>query len=95
MTAGMRRVALAIASAALIVVAAPAHAQSKPVGKADVTKLPTINLDKRAPDKRELDKRNPDTRKACAEYGEGFVQVAGSATCVQVRGYVRMQGSAR
>jgi hypothetical protein len=33
--------------------------------------------------------------KPCAEYGAGFVQVAGSGTCVKIGGYVRMQGSAR
>ena len=29
--------------------------------------------------------------KPCAEYGEGYVRIEGSSTCVKVSGYVRFQ----
>jgi hypothetical protein len=31
----------------------------------------------------------------CAEYGAGFVQIEGTRSCVQMRGYLRIQGSTR
>ncbi|HWV52817.1 porin [Pseudorhodoplanes sp.] len=64
-----------------LVTAAPAFAQSKAPTKPKSEPAPKADPAKRA---------NP-----CAEYGAGFVQVEGTGTCVQVRGYVRMQGSVR
>ncbi len=75
----MRTIAIAVLIALLP--AAPALAQSKAVTKAKSDRTPKAEPAKRA---------NP-----CAEHGAGFVQVEGTGTCVQVRGYVRMQGSVR
>jgi hypothetical protein len=36
-----------------------------------------------------------DDAKACAAYGPGFVAVAGGTGCVQVSGYVRVEGAVR
>ncbi len=33
--------------------------------------------------------------KPCAEYGEGYVRLEGSSTCVKVSGYVRFQAGTR
>lgn len=77
------------AIAAVLIVSlpvAPALGQSKPAAgnpaaKAQPTPTPKAQTGTRA--------------KPCAEYGAGFVQVAGSETCMKIGGYVRMQGSAR
>ena len=36
--------------------------------------------------------RHPAKIKDCAQYGDGFVQIAGTDTCVKVGGYIRMEG---
>ena len=36
--------------------------------------------------------RHPAKVKACAQYGDGFVQIAGTETCVKVGGFIRMEG---
>jgi hypothetical protein len=59
----------------------PALAQTKPAAK------PKPEMQRSTEPKKAAD--------ACKEYGAGFVAVAGTGTCVQVRGYMRMQGSAR
>ena len=75
----MRAIATAILVALLP--AAFAFAQSKPATRPKPTPIPKAEPGKRG--------------SACAEHGAGFVQIEGTGTCVQVRGYVRMQGSAR
>lgn len=59
----------------------PALAQPKPAAK------PKSEAQRSTEPKRAVD--------ACKEFGAGFVAVAGTGTCVQVRGYMRLQGSTR
>lgn len=35
-------------------------------------------------------KASPPPANPCAQYGEGFVQVKGSTTCIKVGGYIRI-----
>ena len=55
-----------------------ALAQGKPAGK------PADPTAKRAPAK---------AAAPCAEYGAGFLQVAGTTTCVKIGGYMRMESA--
>jgi hypothetical protein len=73
--------AVAIAAALALLHAAPALAQTKPVAK------PKSDPSRQTEPKKAAD--------ACREFGAGFVAVQGTGTCVQVRGYLRLQGSAR
>lgn len=76
---GMR--AIAIAATIALLQATPAFAQSKPAAKPKADPLPKANPAK--------------TSKTCEEFGAGFTQIEGTKSCVQVRGYLRMQGSTR
>jgi hypothetical protein len=72
--------AVAIAAVLALLAAAPTVAQS------------TAAKPKAGP----VSKPEPKTRaNPCAQHGAGFVQVEGTGACVQVRGYLRMQGSTR
>jgi hypothetical protein len=72
---------VAIAAVLALLQAAPALAQTKPAAK---------------PKPGAVSKAEPKARaNPCAEHGAGFVQVEGTGSCVQVRGYLRMQGSVR
>lgn len=71
----------AVTAIVALLQAAPAIAQTKPSAK---------------PKADPAGKAEPKLRSnPCAEHGAGFVQVEGTGTCVQVRGYLRMQGSVR
>ncbi len=69
---------------------APALAQSKPP-----TGKPAAKAQAKAQPSATRKAQNGSRTNPCAEYGAGFVQVAGSGTCVKIGGYVRMQGSVR
>ena len=36
--------------------------------------------------------QHPAKIKDCAQYGEGFVKIAGTDTCVKIGGYLRIEG---
>jgi hypothetical protein len=59
----------------------PEPATGKPASKTQPVAIPSAQGHTRA--------------KACAEYGAGFVPIAGTGTCVKIGGYVRMQDTAR
>ncbi|MGV3635098.1 MAG: hypothetical protein ACO1NY_12185 [Pseudorhodoplanes sp.] len=73
--------AAAIAAVLALLTAAPAVAQTKAPAQ------PKSDVAGKAVTK---PRSNP-----CAEHGAGFVQVEGTGSCVQVRGYLRLQGSVR
>jgi uncharacterized membrane protein len=73
----------AIAAALLLLQGASAVAQIQPAPKPKAG----------APTSKTAEPAKPS--KNCAEYGAGFVAVEGTASCVQVRGYIRIQGSGR
>lgn len=72
---------IAFVALVLLLPAGAALAQGRTVSKPQPDRLPKTEPDKRA--------------KPCAEYGPGFVRIEGSATCVQIRGYVRIEGRSR
>jgi hypothetical protein len=79
----------AIAAALLLLQGASAVAQIQPAPKPKAGALTKAG----APTSKTAEPTKPS--KNCAEYGAGFVAVEGTASCVQVRGYIRIQGSGR
>jgi hypothetical protein len=68
--------AVAVAAILALLTVAPAIAQTKAAAK---------------PKADPVSKAEPRTRaNPCAQHGAGFVQVEGTGSCVQVRGYLRM-----
>ncbi|ARQ01102.1 porin [Pseudorhodoplanes sinuspersici] len=72
----MKQIALAAVAVALPAMGLAAEPNSKPTKKPADTKGQTSHKSQTKP---------------CSEYGEGFVRLEGSSTCVKVSGYVRFQ----
>ncbi len=88
----MKPIRLAAALFSVVLASTPCLADA--AAKNDVP-LQTVTPGQSATPPRKPPARRPVARNPCAQYGVGFVKVAGSDTCVKIGGSVRIEGGQR